>query len=58
MVEKHNDGILAYCDKPISLGYLECSEFTGRKKKYYREIGNVVLFSGGRIILETAPAGG
>jgi transposase len=23
MVEKHLDGILAYCDKPVSLGYLE-----------------------------------
>ena len=25
MVEEHLDGILAYCDKPISLGYLEAT---------------------------------
>ena len=30
MVEKHLDGILAYCDKPISLGYLEATNLKVR----------------------------
>jgi transposase len=30
MVEKHLDGILAYCDKPISLGYIEGSNLKAR----------------------------
>jgi len=30
MVEKHLDGILAYCDKPVSLGYLEGTNLKAR----------------------------
>jgi transposase len=30
MVEEHLDGILAYCDKPISLGYLEATNLKVR----------------------------
>jgi len=30
MVEKHFDGILAYCDKPVSLGYIEGSNLKAR----------------------------
>jgi transposase len=30
MVEKHLDGILSYCDKPISLGYLEATNLKVR----------------------------
>ncbi len=30
MVEKHLEGILAYCDKPVSLGYIEGSNLKAR----------------------------
>ncbi len=30
MVEKHLDGILAYCDKPVSLGYIEGTNLKAR----------------------------
>jgi transposase len=30
MVERHLDGILAYCDKPVALGYLEGSNLKAR----------------------------
>jgi transposase len=30
MVERHLDGILAYCDKPVSLGYIEGSNLKAR----------------------------
>jgi len=30
MVERHLEGILAYCDKPVSLGYIEGSNLTAR----------------------------
>jgi len=30
MVERHLDGILAYCDKPVSLGYLEATNLKAK----------------------------